>query len=363
MRVVAPDGRVGEEDGAAAVGLEAVLVRVDHHRVRLGDRAEVAGGGPEVGVVVGQEAEEAAVRGIDVDAGAVGAAERDRVREGVDGAQTRRGGREHDGADGAGRQRILQRPEVDPPGVVAGHDGAVEAEHVGHPAVRVVALRADRDAAPARLLARHEQRLQVGDRPAAGQVPQWRLEPDHPCEIGDHLLLHLARRRAAVERVVVGVDARRDGVGRQCHRVRRLEHLPGVARVAERVHARPLSSRGRRHPPQVLLHRFPEAGGVDGHRRVRVGRAEARVPGVEGGEAVADQAQRIGDGPAHAATGTASGVAPGVSSRRLVVSTRPTTPAMMKPIEMICDCGSPNAASGLTRMNSIRKRSAPANTA
>ena len=48
-RVVAvepADDRVAEEDGAAAVGLEPVLVRIHHDRVRLGDGTEIVGRKP-----------------------------------------------------------------------------------------------------------------------------------------------------------------------------------------------------------------------------------------------------------------------------------------------------------------------------
>ena len=50
-----------------------------------------------------------------------------------------------------------------------------------------------------------------------------------------HLPFQRGGRRAAVERVVVGVDLLRHRVGGERDLVRRLQHLPGVARMEERV--------------------------------------------------------------------------------------------------------------------------------
>ena len=84
------DGRIAEEDAAAAVGLEPVLVRIDRNRIARGERAERFGrkvvGRGTVGLC--EEREEAAVRrvGVDADAVAVAAARarrgRDRRRRG-----------------------------------------------------------------------------------------------------------------------------------------------------------------------------------------------------------------------------------------------------------------------------------------
>ena len=70
VRVQAPDAGIGEQDRPAAVGLEAVLVRVDDDRVGA-RRSRAARRG---GVV--EQREEAAVRGVDVDADAVALAQR-----------------------------------------------------------------------------------------------------------------------------------------------------------------------------------------------------------------------------------------------------------------------------------------------
>ncbi len=63
--VVAADGGVAEEDAAAAVGLQAMLVRVDDDGVGVGDGVV---GGAGFGAEVVGEGEVATVGGVDVDA-------------------------------------------------------------------------------------------------------------------------------------------------------------------------------------------------------------------------------------------------------------------------------------------------------
>ena len=94
--VEAADGGVAEEDAAAAVGLEAVLVRVDDDGVGVGDGVE---GGAGFGGEVGGEGEVASVGGVDVDAEVVFLLEGEDLVEGIDGADG--GGAECDyyGAD------------------------------------------------------------------------------------------------------------------------------------------------------------------------------------------------------------------------------------------------------------------------
>ncbi len=65
MFVEAPDGGVAEEDGATAVGLEAVLVGIDDDGVGMWDGVE---GGAGLGGEIGGEGEVASVGCIDVDA-------------------------------------------------------------------------------------------------------------------------------------------------------------------------------------------------------------------------------------------------------------------------------------------------------
>ena len=107
VRVEAPDPGVVEQHRAAAVGLEAVLVRVDHHRVGGADRSQRGGR-------VVEQHEEPAVRCIDVDAHAVPLAQLEGLVDPVDRAEPGGAGGEHDGADVAARTRGLEGVEVDP---------------------------------------------------------------------------------------------------------------------------------------------------------------------------------------------------------------------------------------------------------
>jgi hypothetical protein len=84
-------------------------------------------------------------------------------------------------------------------------------------------------------LAGDEQRLQVGDGAAAGQVPQVLGEPEHRRQLRHHLLLHPGGGGTAVQGVVVGVDQHGADVADDRRRVRRLEHLPDVAGMEERI--------------------------------------------------------------------------------------------------------------------------------
>ena len=67
MLVVADHLRILEQHRTAAVRLQPVLVRVDHHGVGLGDGMERCRG-HTVRAVVGDQPEEPAVSGVDVDA-------------------------------------------------------------------------------------------------------------------------------------------------------------------------------------------------------------------------------------------------------------------------------------------------------
>ena len=152
-----PDARVAEEDRAAAVGLEAVLVRVDDDAVGVGDRAE----GRHRHELV-EQGEEAAVRGVDVDPHAVTLAQRHRLLDGVDGAEPGRA-RGHDDRPDAARRAAASRSSV---------AIALDAEHGAHARVGVVGVGAERDRLARVQLARHPQRLEVGDRPGGRQVAE-----------------------------------------------------------------------------------------------------------------------------------------------------------------------------------------------
>ena len=103
--VEAADGGVAEEDAAAAVGLEAVLVRVDDDGVGVRDGVE---GGAGLGGEVGGEGEVATVGGVDVDAELVFLLEGDDLVERIDGADG--GGAECDdyGSDFVGVEELLR---------------------------------------------------------------------------------------------------------------------------------------------------------------------------------------------------------------------------------------------------------------
>ena len=83
MFVEAANGGIAEEDAAAAVGLEAMLVRVDDDGVGVGDGVE---GGAGFGRKIGGESEVATVGGVDVDAEFVFLLKLDDAIERIDGA-------------------------------------------------------------------------------------------------------------------------------------------------------------------------------------------------------------------------------------------------------------------------------------
>jgi hypothetical protein len=84
-------------------------------------------------------------------------------------------------------------------------------------------------------LAGDEQGFQVGDGAAAGQVPEVVGVTEHRGQPGHDLFFHAGGGRAAVQRVVVGVDQHGADVADDRCRVRWLEHLPDVAGVEERI--------------------------------------------------------------------------------------------------------------------------------
>ena len=202
--------------------------------------------------------------------GAVLPAQPESVVHRVDRAQPGRARGQHHGAHPAAAQQFLQGVEVHPPGAVHGDRVALDAQQAAHPAVRVVRVRAERDA-PARVqFAGHEQGLQVGDGAAGGEVAQVGAEAEHARELRGHLAFHPRGGRAAVQRVVVRVDQHRGQVARHGGRVRGLEHLPRVARVEERVVVR--------QPLGELRERRPEGLVADLQRGMRGVRPEPRRP-------------------------------------------------------------------------------------
>ena len=189
-----------------------------------------------VGGVVGDQPEEAAVSGVDVDADPVLRAQRDGQVDRVDRAEPGGAGGHHHGPDRPGPEQILQCVQVHPAGGVGGHGVPLDAEQVTHPGVGVVGVGAVGDAFAGVGFPGYEQGFQVRDGAAAGEMTEeFGAVPEHVGKLGDDLLLHLRGGRPAVQRVVVRVDEHGGDVPDHRDRVRWLEHLPGVAGVEERV--------------------------------------------------------------------------------------------------------------------------------
>ena len=209
---------------------------------------------------------EAPVRGVDVQPHPVPIAERERLVDGIDGPEGGRPGGQHHGADGLGAEHLLERLQVHPSPGIGRHPDPPDAQQPAHPLVGVVALLAEGDGRTGAQLPGHEERLQVGDRPAGGEVAQEGLGVvEHRRDGGDRLALQRRRRRTAVQRVVVGIDQHRHQVGGRRGGVRRLEHLAGVAGMEEGVVVTQAAAELVQHPGRALgAHRH---GGVGDHRR------------------------------------------------------------------------------------------------
>ena len=110
----------------------------------------------------------------------------------------------------------------------------------------------------------HPERLEVRHRAAAAEVAEVLAPAEHARELGDRLVLHRRAGAPAVERVVVGVDPRRQRVREPRHRVRRLQHLTGV----ERMEVREVVVQSRRDLEQHVADRRG-AGRIGVRRRQR----------------------------------------------------------------------------------------------
>jgi hypothetical protein len=137
MEVVLRNRLVPEHDGAATVGLQTMLVRVDHHRVALCDRGERPTGDTVWGVVR-NELEEASIGSVDVHAHPVGARQSHDLVDRVDCAQTGRASGSHHGAEPAGAQLLLERIQVHGPVGRARDADGLDSQDVAHAAVGVV---------------------------------------------------------------------------------------------------------------------------------------------------------------------------------------------------------------------------------
>ena len=153
----------------------------------------------------------------------------------VDRAEAGCAGGRHHRADPAARQQRIEFSDVDAAGRVGADGSTVDAEDAAHPAVRVVRLGAVGNAKTGMRFPRDVQRFEVRDRAASGEMPEVLTVSEHPGKLADDLLFHRRRRRAAVKRVVVRVDQHGGEIAGYRRRMRRLQHLPGVSRVEERV--------------------------------------------------------------------------------------------------------------------------------
>ncbi len=210
---------------------------------------------------------------------------REHLVHGIDGAQACRSrGSDHRPDAAPGEQRI-QHAQVHPARVVHLHRGALDAEHAAHAAVGVVRPGAIGDAVAGMQLTRDVEGLQVRDRSAGGQVAQVRGQAEHIGQLRHGLLLHPRGGRPAVQRVVVGVDQHRREVADDGRRMRRLEHLPGIGRVEERVVlAQPLGEDAEGSGELVI---------ADLERGMALERPERGLPLVDRGYAAAQPALQV----------------------------------------------------------------------
>ncbi len=232
MPVVRPDRGITEQHAAAAVGLQAVLVGVDDDGIDVGHAVE---GGARLGREVVGEPVVAAVGTVGVQAEAVALAQREDLRQRVDGAGRGRAECRNHGADAAGREALLERRGIHAREAVDGHRFEGQLQHRADAAVRVVGLAGGEHGRAGFQFARDPERLEVRHRAAARQVTEVRVPAEHARDRGDGFLFHRRARPAAVERVVVWVDPRGERVGETGDRVRRLQHLARVLRVEVRV--------------------------------------------------------------------------------------------------------------------------------
>ena len=154
-------------------------------------------------------------------------------------------------------------------------------------------------------------------------------QPEHRRELEHDLLLHLAGRRAGVERMIVRVHQHRRDVAGGGRGVRRLEHLARVARVEERDGCRrpcgartpptpPPSGRGRPggprgRSPQRASHDWTRSSAAPMPERIMRGimpggRCSARSSRLAVGGCGAAAAAPLRDDPAPAAQSVGAGL-------------------------------------------------------
>ncbi len=258
--VMGADGGVSEQDAAAAIGLQAVFVRIDDDGIRRADGVE---GGPGLRRQIVRQREIAAIGRIDMDAAAVPAGQRQYLGKGIGGADARRPERGDHGADVSGCQHPGQRRHVHPAEGVARHGRKAALQDLADPAVGVMGLIGGDDQLVGGEPARDPERFHIRHCAAARQMAEMFAPADHGGDPRHGLALHQRAGAAAVHRVIVRVDELRQRVGEAGDRVRRLQHLSGIERMLIGVVVpHPLRRRHQDRPQRVEIDGRLERGKI-----------------------------------------------------------------------------------------------------
>ena len=231
--VEASHRRVAKENASAAVGLQAVLVRINHDRIGLVDDRE---GLPRWGIQsLGNQPEVAAISRIHMDPEAVPLPQRQNLVQRIDCADGRGAQRHHHRAHAAFAQFVLQRLHAHASAAVSRDGRILQLQHGGDALMGVVRLLGADNALARSQLPGHPQSLQIGQRSARSQMAEKIRPAEDRGDFADSLNLHLRAGPATVASVVVGVDRHGQRVSSPRQRMGRLEHLPGIERVKEGV--------------------------------------------------------------------------------------------------------------------------------
>ena len=170
-----------------------------------------------------------------MDASAVRSREDHDLRQGVEGSEAGGAERRDNRADGARGEFLFQGNEIHAAEGIGWDRDALDSDDLAHARMGVVGIGAVGDPLARVRLASDPQGFEVGDGAARREVAEVLPEAEHRRHPGDDLLLHLRGGRAAVERMVVRVDEHCGRIAEDGRRMRRLEHLADISRVAERI--------------------------------------------------------------------------------------------------------------------------------